>query len=573
MDRPTEAPGTEIQNLQRCINDLASVLALTAMWTGAGPLQIINTLLDALLGMLNLDVLYARLNEPASIDSTEMVRMASSMNPELPQAIGAVIRGWIDEDPEQQVPVLRKQLGAIDLSIVRLPIGLQGDIGVIVAGSRRPNFPEKTERLVLSVAANEAFIGLQEARLLGEEKRVAKELDHRVEERTRELAVSNEELRKEIAERKKIEKRLRRSEAFLAEGQHLARMGNFSWRVVTDEIVWSEPLYRIFEFEPKPTITMEQIASRVHPDDIFMLQDMIERARAGVSDLEYEHRLLMPNGSVKCLHLVAHGNRDAEGQLEYIGAVQDVTRRRVVEEALAKARAELSHITRVTSLGVLTASIAHEINQPLSGIVTNASTCLRMLAATPPNLEGARETARRTIRDGDRASDVVSRLRALFTNKDAADEPVNLNDVAREVLALLSSELQGNRVSLQLELADDIPVVHGDRVQLQQVILNLVRNASDSMSLIEGRARHLLIRTKCDIADGVCFEVQDTGVGFDSQAAARLFEAFYTTKPDGMGIGLSVSRSIIERHRGRLWATPNDSWGATFAFSIPVWSV
>ena len=262
-------------------------------------------------------------------------------------------------------------------------------------------------------------------------------------------------------------------------------------------------------------------------------------------------------------------SRDENGQLEYIAAVQDVTARRLSEEAVDKARSELAHIARVMSLGALTASIAHEVNQPLSGIITNASTCLRMLAADPPNVDGARETAQRTIRDGHRAADVITRLRALFGKKDITFEAVDLNEATREVIALSLSDLQRNRVILRSQLADDLPLVAGDRVQLQQVILNLVRNASDAMSTVDDRPRHLVIKTEPDEGDQVRLSVQDAGVGFDPQAMKRLFEAFYTTKNEGMGIGLSVSRSIIESHHGRLWATPNDGPGATFSFSIP----
>jgi len=226
-------------------------------------------------------------------------------------------------------------------------------------------------------------------------------------------------------------------------------------------------------------------------------------------------------------------------------------------------------MARAMSLGTLTASIAHELNQPLSGIVTNASTCMRMLAADPPNVDGARETARRMIRDGNRASEVITRLRALFGKKETTNESVDLNDATREVLALSSSELQRSRVILRPELAEDLPVVTGDRVQLQQVILNLIRNASDAMSAVDDRPRQLLIRTERDGGDRVRLTVQDAGVGFDPQAADKLFESFYTTKNDGMGIGLSVSRSIIESHHGRLWATLNNGPGAAFSFSIP----
>jgi signal transduction histidine kinase len=267
--------------------------------------------------------------------------------------------------------------------------------------------------------------------------------------------------------------------------------------------------------------------------------------------------------------VISHAIHDKDGRLEYLGAVQDVTRHRLSEEALGKARSELAHVARAMSLGALTASIAHEVNQPLSGIITNAGTCLRMLAADPPNLDGARETARRTIRDGNRASEVVGRLRALFCKKDATTELMDLNEATREVIALSLSELQGNRVLLRPELADDLPLITGDRVQLQQVISNLLRNASDAMSGVDDRPRQLVIRTEREGGDRVRLSVQDAGVGLDPHSLDRLFEAFYTTKRGGMGIGLSVSRSIIESHHGRLWATPNQGPGATFSFSLP----
>jgi signal transduction histidine kinase len=277
----------------------------------------------------------------------------------------------------------------------------------------------------------------------------------------------------------------------------------------------------------------------------------------------------MPDQSVKYMHVVAHAVKDAGGQVEYIAAIQDVTERRRSEVALIEARSEMARVARASSFGVLTASIAHEVNQPLSGIITNASTCLRMLGADPPNLEGARETARRTIRDGNRASDVIRRLRALFGKTDATIESVDLNESINEIVTLFRSELHRSRVTLQMELAVNLPAVSGDRVQLQQVILNLILNALEAMNGIENRSRHLLVKTEQDAEGSVCASVADTGMGFGSHDPARVFDAFYTTKPGGMGIGLSVSKSIIDNHGGRLWAQANENDGATFLFSIP----
>ncbi|MGA8312234.1 MAG: PAS domain S-box protein [Terriglobales bacterium] len=705
MEVQVEHPAEEIKRLQRCMNDLLSVLALPAMWSGAEPSQIVHTLLDALLGMLDLDFVYVRLQDPVGEVPIEMARVGQSRELKTrPQEIGEELRHVLGDDPQKWPPLVRSCFGDEDISIVPLRLGLDGEIGVIVAGSQRADFPDQTEKLLLSVAANQASIGLQEARLLSQQKRVASELDQRVAQRTIELGEAHEELGKkkverslveeklhqeerelkrsearkaailesaldcivtidhegcitefnpaaertfghrrdevvgkqladviiprsfrekhregfarylatgearvlgkriemtavradgsefpvelavtripmegppsftgylrDITERKRAEQELRRSEAFLAEAQHLSRIGSFSWRVATDEITWSEQLYRIFQIDRDAQVTFELIGTRIHPEDLSVFQEHIERSRRDGSDVQLEFRLQMPDGTVKYVHLVAHTRGD-HGELEYIGAVQDVTERRSSEEALSKARSELSRVARVTSLGVLTASIAHEVNQPLSGIVTNASTCLRMLAADPPNVDGARETARRTIRDGNRASEVITRLRALYGKKEPTVESVDLNEATREVIALSLSELQRNRVILRPELADDLPPVTGDRVQLQQVILNLIRNGSDAMSSVDDRPRQLLIKTERDEGDRVSLTVQDAGTGFDPQAVDRLFEGFYTTKNDGMGIGLSVSRSIIESHHGRLWATLNNGSGAAFSFSIP----
>ena len=253
-----------------------------------------------------------------------------------------------------------------------------------------------------------------------------------------------------------------------------------------------------------------------------------------------------------------------------VAFVLDLTERKRTQEALSRAGAELAHVSRVTALSALTASIAHEVNQPLSGIITNANTCLRMLDATPPNIDGARETARRTIRDGNRASDVITRLRALFSKREFTLESLDLNETAREVMALSSNDLQRNRIILLSELADGLPVVTGDRIQLQQVILNLLRNASDAMADVHDRPRQLLIKTEREDGGRVRLSVRDAGVGLSPQSLDSLFDPFYTTQSGGMGIGLFVSRSIIERHQGCLWAEANQgSPGATFVFSIP----
>jgi signal transduction histidine kinase len=359
-----------------------------------------------------------------------------------------------------------------------------------------------------------------------------------------------------------------RYEGFLAQAQGLSAIGSFAWLSASNEINCSEHLYRIFAFDRSLPVTYPLILSRLHPEDLPELRFRLERGRIEGGDVAHEFRLLKPDGSVSHVRMAARATRDTQGRWEYLGAVQDVTQHRHCEEALREAKAELAYAARVMSLGALSASIAHEIKQPLSGIITNASTCLRMLAADPPDLAGARETAKRTLRDGNRASDIITRLRALFTKKTVSDQTLDLNQIAQEALALSLSDLRRRRVSVETEFSDAVPKVRGDRVQLHQVILNLILNAADAMGSVDNRARRLRIRTELDSANCVVLSVHDSGTGIGTHAA-RIFEPFYTTKNDGMGIGLAISHDIIVRHGGRLWATQNEGPGATFRFSIP----
>jgi signal transduction histidine kinase len=371
-------------------------------------------------------------------------------------------------------------------------------------------------------------------------------------------------------ERAQTEDALNRNGAFLAEAQRLSRTGSFSWQVDGDQIVWSDETYRIYELDPGSPVTFEQVGRRLHPDEVAWFGEVVLRARNAGEDLNFEHRLRMPDGRIKFLHVVAHATRHEDGTLEYVGAVQDVTEQRQSEAALSNVRSELARIARVTTLGALTASIAHEVNQPLAGIVTNASTSLRMLGDTPPDLDGARDAARRTIRDANRAAEVVARLRALFGSTQSSTDWFDLNDATREVLSLVAAELHRARAAVRMDLAPDLPRIQGDRVQLQQVVLNLVLNAAEAMATVEDRPRHIFIRTELEGSDRVRLSVKDTGPGLAPATASRLFDMFYTTKAAGMGIGLSISRSIVEAHAGRLWAVAHDGPGATFTFAVPV---
>jgi PAS domain S-box-containing protein len=369
----------------------------------------------------------------------------------------------------------------------------------------------------------------------------------------------------DIDDRKRVEDDLRRAYDHLTEAQRLSQTGSFTADLEHDEHYWSDQFYQICEFEPGSPVTIQKLGGIVHPEDLPLYEGAIGRAMAG-TDPDFYFRIVTARGVVK--HLRGFAHRIADRPV-FVGAVQDVTASKIAQEALNRAGAELAQVSRATALSALTASIAHEVNQPLSGIITNAGTCLRMLDANPPNVDGARETARRTIRDGNRAADVIARLRALFGKREFALEPLDLTEAVREVIALSSNDLQRNRIILQPELAEDLPIVTGDRIQLQQVILNLLRNAADAMVDVHDRPRQLLIKTEQEDGAHVRVTVRDVGVGLSPQSMDSLFDAFYTTKSGGMGIGLFVSRSIVERHQGRLWAQPNDGPGATFSFSIP----
>ena len=798
----------EVRRLQRCVNDLVSVLALPAVWSKGEPRRILKTILDALLEMLDLDFLYGRTRLDTGDEPIEMLGVApSSAIAAGPEGIRQALRAWFGQDPHAWPGEMRRGLGDAEVSIVPLVLGIGGELGLLVAGTRRAGFPEDTERLILTVAANQTAIGLQQAQRLREQERVAEELDRRVAERTRELEQANEELRLQVGLLQHLpvsawtlhpdgtpnfvnqvwlefsgqpldfvrshpeawmtaihpEDREAASKAFW-DGVHSGRGFAFetrslrardqTWRwhlqqavalrdsegkVVRfvgtttdiDDQKRAEEAVRASEaklwrvIDTIPTLTWcnlpdgpNEFLSRswheytglspeeahgwgwsvsFHPDDLpplmarwqqmlvsgepgeiearirrfdgvyrwFLIRaspyrdetgailrwygtstDIDDRKRAeeelkrsearyrvvvetasdAVISIDEGGRIILANPATKrifghnpedligrpltvlmpqamrALHEtgyqryletgtrrlnwqgtemsalrangkefpaeISFGEMTADGGKIFTGFIRDLSEKKRSEEALNKARTELAHVSRVTSLSAFTASIAHEINQPLSGIVTNASTCLRMLDAEPPNVSGARETARRALRDSHRLSDVITRLRALFTRKEVKTEPVDINELAREVIALYLAELERNHVSLRLEFAEGLPSVMGDRIQLQQVILNLVRNASDAMSAVKDRPRELVVSTE-PAGKEVCFKVRDAGIGIDPTASERLFESFYTTKEDGMGMGLSVSRSIIEAHEGRLWAMANDGPGATFAFSVP----
>jgi PAS domain S-box-containing protein len=371
-------------------------------------------------------------------------------------------------------------------------------------------------------------------------------------------------------ERTQAENALRRSEAYLAEAQRLSQTGSLSWHPATDTHTWSEETYRIYQLDPGVKLTLELIRSRIHPADLAHFQQTAERAVRDGKGFAFEHRLQLPDGTIKHLQIVAHRSQSqSSDDMEFVGAVMDVTERKCSEEALDKVRLDLAHVSRVSTLGQMAASIAHEINQPLAGIVLNGNASLRWLGGESPNLNEAREATRRIVRDGQRAGDVITRLRSLFRREGSTNESLSINEVVQEVIAISRGEVHKGGAITRTRMADDLPAVMGDRVQLQQLVLNLIMNAGEAMSDVEDRPREILISTQQGEGGEVLVGVQDSGVGLDPRGKDKLFDAFYTSKSVGMGMGLAISRSIVEHHGGRLWAVSNDGPGATFLFTLP----
>jgi signal transduction histidine kinase len=357
-------------------------------------------------------------------------------------------------------------------------------------------------------------------------------------------------------------------EAYLAEAQRLSHTGSFGWSAASG-FVWSDETFRIFELDRATAPTVGAIIQRTHPQDRERVQRFIDHASRGGGDWDVEHRLLMPDGAVKFLHVVVHAVRDEAGVLSFVGAVMDVTAAKRAEEAVQAAQAELAHVARMTTLGELTAWIAHEVNQPLAGIVTNGTACLQWLGQENPPLDEARSSVEDMISDAQRAGDVILEIRALSRKAAPKRAPLDINELIQGVIRLVTREAQAHGASVRLDLAPALPAVVGDRVQLQQVVINLVINAIQAMASVAARPRELSIRSRQNESGHVLIEVADSGHGIGSTNLDQLFKAFFTTKPAGMGMGLSICRSIIEAHGGNVWATDNTPSGAVFHFTLP----
>ena len=845
----------EIRRLQGCINDLISLQTLPAIWDGRESGSIVSTLLDVLVSMLRLDFAYVRLSDSINESPVELLQLAQRRAP-LPQAleIGRALDRWLTNQSANAPLVVPNPAGDGEVKIAPFRLGLTDEIGVLVASSKRANFPTPTETLLLRMAANQALVALQEARQLHDQKRAAEELERRVADRTAQLSAANESLREsekkyrtlfdsidegfctievlfdkndrpidyrflevnpsfekqtgirnargrrmleiapqheahwfeiygrialtgepvrfenqaaqlhrwydvyafrvgepkerkvailfnDITERKTAEARLLRNETYLSEGQRLSHTGSWAWDVKTQKnLFWSREHYRIYGFDPE-TSEGEYAAARerIHPEDASTFDETLHRAISEQRDFEMDHRIVLPGGEVRHIHVLGHPVLNNSGELiEYIGTVMDVTERKLSEallssekhilemiaggaplsavlnelcstideqspgsissvlsldreanvlwpvagpkvpfewtrmisplnistcagscgtaafrretvvlsdiatdplwtgfehvalghglkacwskpiistkglvlgifamyygevrspskrelllierasqlaqiaierdraqDSLRQAQANLTHATRVATMGELTASIAHEVNQPLTAVVNNANACLSLLPEGAANLGEVRDALMEIIDDADRASAVIARIRQLARKAPSEKIALDLRDVITEVLTLSRHESNSRRVTIRTELPNKILPILADRVQLQQVLLNLVVNAMDAMNAVKESHRVLIICARCENRHGApeaLVSVQDAGTGFKPEQVDRLFEPFYSTKPQGMGMGLAISRSIIEAHGGRLWAQSNQGPGATFLFSLP----
>jgi C4-dicarboxylate-specific signal transduction histidine kinase len=399
--------------------------------------------------------------------------------------------------------------------------------------------------IVLELLASQAAISVENARLYAE-------------------------LINENRDRRRAEEALRESEASLAEGQRISRTGSWHWNVTTGEFRWSVEHFHLFGLNPAAVQpSYRTFIERVHSDDRPAFEQTIAHALEQRGPFQHEYRIVLPDGSVRHQLSLGHPKVTEAGDLEYAGTIMDITGRKQSEDALRNAQAELARVTRVTTMGELAASIAHEINQLLGAIVANANASLRWLDREKPDFDEARSAISRIANDGMRAAEVIRSLRALAKRTGPDLARLDINDAIREVLALTHSERQRHRVELRTDLFTGDRLVFGDRVQLQQVMLNLIMNAVEAMSIVSGRPRILAISSGLDEGGGMIVTVEDTGTGLDQTIADRIFDPFFTTKPNGMGMGLTICRSIIEAHGGRFWASPRRQHGMAFRLTVP----
>jgi PAS domain S-box-containing protein len=551
---PTESH-TETAALRTALRELLALSTIPAAWVGKEPTVIAAGLADVLVGSLQLDFVFVRLCDPKGGAAIKRTRgHAWKAFPE-----------WLETHMGDAGQVSCKEIvgdvgDAEPCRGVVIPIGVNAEGGVVAAACGRTDFPSEIDQLLLSVAANRAATAFQSAYL-------SSELDAKVAE----LRQARNELEMKVAERTAD---LRRSETYLAEAQRLTHTGSWAWNVATRQSVyWSQENYRLFGFDPEGGIPSDQaFYQRIHPEDRDRVRSevFLERPDEGFH-FDVDFRIILPGGAIKYVRSTGHPVRNLSGDLlEYVGTSIDVTERKRADEErerLRQVQADLAHLSRVTTMGELTASLAHEIRQPISAAVTNAKTCLRWLGRDQPDVAEACEAASRIVKDVTRAADIIGRISSLFKKGALQRELVDVNELIREMIVLLRGEANRYSISIRTDLPEDLHKVMADRVQLQQVFMNLMLNGIDAMKETDGGGE-LTVKSEGTDAQ-LLISVSDTGVGLPPEQADQIFRAFFTTKDNGTGMGLPISRSIIESHGGRLWASGASGRGATFQFTLP----
>jgi PAS domain S-box-containing protein len=551
---PTESH-TESVALRTALRELVALSTIPAAWVGREPPIIAAGLADVLVGSLHLDFAFVRLCDPNGGGAIEVKRGHAW------KAFPEWLRTHQSGFGEFSCKEIVADLGdAEPCRGVVIPIGVNAEAGLVAAASARTDFANEIDQLLLSVAANHAAAAFQNARLR-----------HELDAKVAELSEARNELETKVAERTAD---LQRSEGYLADAQRLIRTGSWAWNVATRQSVyWSQENYRLFGFDPEAGIPSDEtFYQRIHPEDRDRVRRevFLERPHEG-SQFDVDFRLVLPGGAIRYVRSTGHPVRNISGEpLEYVGTSIDVTERKRADEErerLRQVQADLAHLSRVTTMGELTASLAHEIRQPISAAVTDAKTCLRWLGRDEPDVAEACEAASRLVKDVMRAADIIGRISSLYKKGALQRELVDVNELIREMIVLLRSEANRYSLSFHTELGEDLPKVMADRVQLQQVFMNLMLNGIEAMKETTNGGE---LTIKSETRDGqLLISVSDTGMGLPAEQADQIFRAFFTTKDNGTGMGLPISRSIIESHGGRLWATGNSGRGATFQFTLP----
>jgi PAS domain S-box-containing protein len=551
MEAQMEQTTDEIRQLKTCINDLVSMLALPAIWSGHDPSQIGTTLLDTLVRMLRLDFAYLRLKDSIGTWAPiEMLQLGTQSQGSVfeREAVRQALNAWVSGESRSSRVVVPSPAGEVEILIASRWLGLQEEIGVLLAGSVRADFPTQTEKLLLDVAANQAVIGFHEAQRLIEQKRVAEELDRRVGQRTREL--------------EEREARIRR----LVDANIV---GIFIWDLEGRIVEANEAFLRIVGYEREDLVSGRMRWTDLTPPEWLDRDERQwgpELKRTG-SLRPFEKEYFRKDGSrVPVLIGLA---TFAESGDQGVAFVLDLTERKRAEqerERLRQAETDLAYMTRVATMGELALSLAHEMKQPIAGAVINAKACVRWLQRDAPDVEEACVAALRMARDARRAADMIDRVISIYWRGAPQRELVDLNEIVREMSLLLHDAAHRRSVSIRTDLDGALPKITADPTELQQVLMNLMLNGIEAMDT----SGELTVTSKRTEDGQLVVSVSDSGIGLPLEQTERIFEPFFTTKPQGTGMGLSISRRIIESHGGRLWASANAGRGATFQFTLPI---